>query len=72
MNRVTHVTLKGEVGSYTEGDTFIEAPGDVVLVKRVFIRAMLISCPDGCGEVLTINLNPAVDGLVASFAQEGP
>lgn len=33
------------------------APGDTVLVNRGRLRSAVIACPDGCGSVLTINLD---------------
>lgn len=32
--------------------------GDAVVVKRGHPRLLVMSCPDGCGEELTINLDP--------------
>jgi hypothetical protein len=35
----------------------LNEPGDAVLVRRGVLRSMVMSCPDGCGEVLTVNLD---------------
>ncbi|MGY6174304.1 DUF6527 family protein [Paraburkholderia strydomiana] len=36
-------------------------PGDFVVVSRGIYRSVVMSCPDGCGDVLTINLDPRTD-----------
>lgn len=51
------VHFKGEVERRDEGDRLLEAPGDVVLVNRGIPRALLMKCPDGCGDNLAINLD---------------
>lgn len=33
-------------------------PGEAVLVDRVVPRSLVLRCPDDCGEILTINLDP--------------
>jgi hypothetical protein len=35
----------------------MERPGDCVLVERGVPRSLVIQCPDGCGDILTINLD---------------
>ena len=36
----------------------IEAkPGEAALVRRGVLRSMVMACPDGCGEMLTVNLD---------------
>jgi hypothetical protein len=49
--------LRGEVESRPEASDLLEAPGDVVLVHRGRPRSLVIACPDGCGAVLTVNLD---------------
>ena len=51
------VHFKGEVEQRDEGNRLLSAPGDVVLVNRGTPRALLIKCPDGCGDNLAINLD---------------
>ena len=36
----------------------LERSGDFVLVCRGVLRSFVMRCPDGCGEALTINLDP--------------
>lgn len=33
-------------------------PGDTVLVRRGVPRSIVMRCPDGCGDLLTVNLDP--------------
>jgi hypothetical protein len=49
---------RGKVESRHDADALLERPGDVVMVDRGRPRSLVLSCPDGCGSVLTINLEP--------------
>lgn len=49
--------MRGEVSSRTDADDFLEEPGDGVLVRRGVLRSLVLACPDGCGDVLTVNLD---------------
>jgi hypothetical protein len=40
-----------------EAQALVAAPGDAVLVERGVPRALVIKCPDGCGDILLINLD---------------
>lgn len=57
--RASHLTIRGEVSYRSEADELLTAPGDTVIVRRGNLRSLAIACPDGCGENLTINLDPA-------------
>lgn len=57
--RAQRVTLKGGVARRSDADKYLAAPGDTVIVSRGYPRSVAILCPDGCGERLTINLDPA-------------
>lgn len=52
------IRAKGTVEYRHEADVLLEQPGDLVLVDRGRPRSLVISCPDGCGSLLTINLDP--------------
>lgn len=54
----TRIVFKGEVGSRGEVNALIHSPGDVVLVRRGHLRMFVIACPDGCGAIVPINLDP--------------
>lgn len=54
--RSTH--LLGEAEYRDQGEALLRRPGDAVLVRRGALRSMLMCCPDGCGEILVVNLDP--------------
>ncbi len=56
-----HSRLKGIVPSHAEAVAIITEPGDLAFVKRDALRSMVMRCPDGCGEAITINLDPRTD-----------
>ena len=56
----TKVAFKGEVSTRGEATALLRAPGDVVVVRRGHLRLFVISCPDGCGAIVPINLEPAL------------
>jgi hypothetical protein len=58
-HRRAHV--KGIVPSHHEAMALVSAPGDVAIVQRTTLRSVVMRCPDGCGEVITINLDPRTD-----------
>lgn len=57
MERTRNFTLVGEVSHRHEADALLKGPGTAVLVHREVQRSIVISCPDGCGDTLTINLD---------------
>jgi len=54
------IRFRGEVESRHEADDLLEAAGDAVLVHRGRPRSLVLACPDGCGSVLTVNLDRRV------------
>lgn len=52
-----HLNFRGRVERRHEADILALTPGDLVLVHRGTLRSAIIACPDGCGELLTINLD---------------
>jgi hypothetical protein len=61
VNKATRVRDRGVVTNRHAADPLLERPGDFVIVDRGIPRSLVLSCPDGCGEVLTINLDPRTD-----------
>lgn len=57
MKRANQLTLTGEVAHRYEADERLRGPGSAVLVNRGVLRSLVVACPDGCGETLTINLD---------------
>ncbi len=55
--RATQVRYIGTVTHHHEAEALIRNPGDAVLVYRGCDRSVVMGCPDGCGEILTINLD---------------
>lgn len=55
--RAIRLTFKGEVTQRHQADELLQMPGEAVLVRRGVLRSIVIACPDGCGEMLTINLD---------------
>lgn len=58
MNRVRALHSRGQVESHAEVARRLGKPGDYVLVHRGVPRSIVMNCPDGCGEMLTVNLDP--------------
>lgn len=56
--RQNRLTFRGTVTHRPDASSHLSSPGSAVLVRRGVDRSMVISCPDGCGEELTINLDP--------------
>jgi hypothetical protein len=57
--RPTTFKMLGIVGRYSEAAALLKKPGDCAVVEREGTRRQIvISCPDGCGETLSINLDP--------------
>lgn len=56
--KATRLRDRGTVAHRHEADALLERPGDFVLVFRGVNRSAVMSCPDGCGETITINLDP--------------
>ncbi len=55
--RARQINFKGEVDARYDAAPLLAEPGDVVLVKRGVPRSLVLACPDGCGSILTINLD---------------
>lgn len=55
--RANRIAMKGEVTNRHLADEVLKTPGEAVLVRRGVLRSVVIACPDGCGEVITINLD---------------
>ncbi len=59
--RQTKARLKGVVPSHHEATSLVTVPGDLAIVKRGTLRSVVMRCPDGCGELITLNLDPRTD-----------
>jgi len=61
VGRAKRVRDRGAITHRHAADALLERPGDIVLVNRGVPRSIVMACPDGCGDVLTINLDPRTD-----------
>ena len=59
--RQRRARLKGIVPSHHEAVVLVPDPGDVAVVNRASPRSVVMRCPDGCGDVITLNLDPRTD-----------
>lgn len=57
MARVNNIRSLGSVERFADAVKELQSPGDYVEIVRGVPRALVMSCPDGCGETLTINLD---------------
>ena len=58
---ITHqIFSKGSTSKFSEAIPKLHAPGDYVIVARGVPRSIVMACPDGCGEILPINLDRRV------------
>jgi len=51
------IRFRGTVENRHEANSLLEQPGDSVTVVRGRPRSFVMACPDGCGSVLTVNLD---------------
>jgi Family of unknown function (DUF6527) len=57
--RVTSYNVLGVTDRYGDAAQLLNRPGDCVIVERSGVqRQLVLTCPDGCGDVLSINLDP--------------
>lgn len=57
MSRVGRIAHRGIVQRYSEAIALLKVPGDVVIVTRGVPRSIVMQCPNGCGEVITLNVD---------------
>ena len=55
--KATRIRQRGTTEHRDEANRLLDEPGDTVLVERGVPRSLVMRCPDGCGETLTINLD---------------
>lgn len=59
MSRTSKVKWIEDVERHGDAVNLMKEPGDCVIVERGYPRNLVFMCPDGCGEIITINLDPA-------------
>jgi len=55
--RAVRIVLKGVSGTHGEALALVRESGDIALVERGRLRALVCMCPCGCGDAITINLD---------------
>jgi hypothetical protein len=58
MVRARQLHFLGEVHGQGQARALLRQVGDTALDVRGIPRGLIMLCPDGCGEVLTLNLDP--------------
>jgi Family of unknown function (DUF6527) len=58
MARAKSINLRGTAERHSDAIDLVPQAGDVALVRRGALRSLAIRCPDGCGEVISVNLDP--------------
>lgn len=71
MTRASQVNFLGVVARFSEAMAKLRKPGDYVAVVRGVPRAIVMSCPDGCGETLTVNLDRRVGPAWRKYDRDG-
>ncbi len=57
--KATSYKMVGVVERYTDAAQAVAQPGECAIVERAGQqRQLVMRCPDGCGEILSINLDP--------------
>jgi Family of unknown function (DUF6527) len=64
------IRFRGIVENRHEADGLLEQPGDSVTVIRGWPRSFVMACPDGCGSVLTVNLDPRAGKAWRFYGQD--
>ena len=60
MNRAQHIHFKGVVDKFAEASAQLQSSGDCTIVTRGVPRTIVMMCPDGCGETISVNLDVRV------------
>jgi hypothetical protein len=55
--KVRMVRMVGDAEYRDQAEATLSQPGDASLVLRGRPRAIVMACPDGCGETLVVNLD---------------
>lgn len=62
--------FRGTVENRDQANSLLEQPGDGVTVVRGRPRSFVMACPDGCGAVLTVNLDPRAGKAWRIYARD--
>jgi Family of unknown function (DUF6527) len=57
MRALTY-TIRGTAARHSEAVELLKEPGDCAIVERGGVQRLLVmKCPDGCGEIISVNLD---------------
>jgi hypothetical protein len=59
--RQSRARMRGVFPTHSEAVARVSQPGEIAVVKRGTLRSVVMRCPDGCGEAITLNLDPRTD-----------
>jgi hypothetical protein len=71
MSRAGNIKWLGVVSRHGEAVSSLKKSGDCLLVDRGYPRNLLFKCPDGCGEIITVNLDPASGPAWKYYCRDG-
>lgn len=60
MARARTVRCCGEAERYADALQLLQQPGDYALIVRGITRSLVMRCPDGCGDTISVNLDRRV------------
>lgn len=56
-NRAQEIRWCGKASNHADASKLLKQPGDVSLIERGRPRWLLIRCPSGCGETISLNVD---------------
>lgn len=65
------VNIRGVVSTRTEASRLLLIAGDCAIVVRSRPRLLLLRCPCGCGDIVTINLDPSAGPAWKTYLPNG-
>jgi len=71
MQRASRIVQRGSTQRYSEALPLLRLPGDLVIVVRGVPRSIVIQCPEGCGEVISLNLDRRAGPAWQRFERRG-
>lgn len=71
MSRASKIRFLGEVAGQGAARVQLKKAGDAVVDVRGVPRAVVMQCPDGCGDILTVNLDPRSGKAWRIFRRRG-
>jgi len=71
MSRVKSLEIRGQAERHSDAMALVPKAGDAAMVVRERLRSIAIRCPDGCGEVISVNLDPRSGPAWKMYQQDG-